>query len=200
MKDLSLHLFDVLENSARAGAGLVDLRVNNEGSWLNVVIADNGPGFPDSIRDDPGDPYRTTRTERNVGLGLALLRETAEQTGGHLQISEPAHGGVRLDFRADMSHIDARPFGDWAAALTAALMSWPDLDWVLRVGESDEPLLDTRTVKAEIGEIPVTHPQVLAHLREMIAEGLIPLIDGLEKTGASFDQISKEGETDEESG
>jgi hypothetical protein len=200
VKDLSLHLLDILENSARAGATRVDLHLTREGSWLTVVIADNGPGFPETVRGDPGDPYRTTRTERAVGLGLALFREAAEQSGGTLRIEEPPQGGVRLELRIDMGHIDARPFGDWAEALTTALLSWPGLDWVLRVGAGDEPVLDTARVKEEIGDIPVGHPRVLAHLRQMIFEGLAPVTDGLDEHASLSVMKTKKGAADEESG
>src|SRR5271157_548165 len=150
MKDLSLHLLDILENSANAGATEVTVDVTWCGTWLYLEIADNGPGFPDSVKADPTDPFLTTRTDQSVGLGLALLRAAAEQTGGQLELGIAPAGGVLLRTGFDFGHIDARPLGPVEDAFCAAMLAWPKLDLFVRIGPDRREMLNTQEVKEQL--------------------------------------------------
>ena len=177
MKDLSLHVLDILENSARAGATLVRVSFETEGTWLTVRLGDNGPGLPAHLRADPTDPYSTTRRERKVGLGLSLLRATAEQAGGRLDLAHPAEGGLTVEARWDCAHADAKPLGDLAGALIAALASWPHLELVVTIGRQRRMVLDTREMKAGLEEVPLSHPAVLRALESDLNGALRELTD-----------------------
>ena len=82
MKELSLHLLDIAQNSIAAGARHVDLTVEEHGGLLQLTVADDGRGMSPEFLANVTDPFTTTRTTRKVGLGLPLLRLAAEQTGG----------------------------------------------------------------------------------------------------------------------
>ncbi len=176
MRDLSLHILDILENSARAGATRVEVTLRRDGGRLCLRIADNGPGFPPAVRPDPADPFRTTRTERKVGLGLALLRQSAEEAGGEFAVEEPPGGGVSVYCAYDPDHIDARPPGDLAGAVLAALLAWPTLQIVLRIGESPEPAFDSAAVRALLEDVPIESPRVLNFLRETLDSAFASLL------------------------
>ena len=47
MEDLSLHILDVVENSTRAGATLVEIKITEDKGkdFLQIVIKDNGSGM-----------------------------------------------------------------------------------------------------------------------------------------------------------
>jgi hypothetical protein len=176
MKDLSLHLLDLLENSAKAGAGLVSLRF----SWSNtdrlqIRIEDDGPGFPASLGGDPSDPFATTRTTRKVGLGLPLFREAAEQTGGEFRIGRSPLGGVLVEASFHMSHIDAKPIGEIEETLLLALRSWPTFEIAVYLRDETEAVFDTRPVRSELGDVPLTETEVIAFLGVALEEGLSPL-------------------------
>jgi hypothetical protein len=181
MRDLSLHLLDIIENSAKAGAPRVVVDFVFEGVWLTVQVTDNGPGLAPSVKDDPSDPFRTTRRERKVGLGLALLRQAAEATGGRMEVRSPDSGGVSVTATFDLSHLDARPLGDLATAFLTVLLAWPQMDLVVRVGPNGEEILDSGAVRRELGDVTIGHPKVQAFLREQVSEGLRPLIAWAEK-------------------
>ena len=88
MKDLSMHIMDILQNSTRAGATEVTLEVieNPAADTLTIRFIDNGCGMDAETVQKVINPFFTTRTTRKVGLGLPLLKQNTEQTGGSLDI------------------------------------------------------------------------------------------------------------------
>lgn len=119
MKELSLNMLDIAENSVRAGAALTQLLLTETADTRTLEIRDDGCGMDAETVRRVTDPFYTTRTTRRVGMGLPLLRLAAEQTGGTLMVvSRPAaeypqaHGTtVTAVFHTD--HIDCVPLGMW---------------------------------------------------------------------------------------
>ena len=114
MEDLSLHILDLVENSIKAGAHSVDIAVREDQprDELSIEIRDDGPGMSEAELRQATDPFFTTRTERRVGLGLALFEQAATEAGGRCTVeSQPGHGTtVRGVFQ--LGHLDRRPWGD----------------------------------------------------------------------------------------
>ena len=180
MKDISLHLLDVIENAAKAGAPSTTVTLKCEGNFFSFTVEDRGPGLPRAMADDPTDPYRTTRTERPVGLGLALLRAAAEQSGGSLVVDSTPDKGVRLQASFDMSGIDAKPLGDVVGALLTAALGW-SMNLRVRTADQEEDVLDTAAVRAELDGIPLAHPRVRAFLESALREGLAEVLSKAER-------------------
>ena len=86
MKELSLNILDIAENSVRANATLVTITIVEDSETLKVTIGDNGCGMTKEILENVTNPFCTTRTTRKVGLGIPLLKLQAEQTGGSVTI------------------------------------------------------------------------------------------------------------------
>jgi signal transduction histidine kinase len=187
MKDLAMHLVDIIENSAKAGAAAARVTFHWKGTWLTVEVADDGPGLPPELAADPTDPYGTTRTERKVGLGLAFLRQSAEATGGRLEVETAPGKGVRLAATMDMASIDARPLGDLAGALQVAAVGWPELGLVVRL-DGEPPMLDMKAVRQELDGIPASHPEVRKYLAECLEQGLAPLLRWAESVEVQTEQ------------
>lgn len=80
MKELSLNILDIAENSVKAGASLTEIFIDELGDKLTLTIRDNGCGMSEEIRRTVTDPFYTTRTTRKVGMGLPLLKMEAEMT------------------------------------------------------------------------------------------------------------------------
>ena len=72
MKELSLHILDIAENSAKAGAGLIGISITEKGGILTLRITDDGCGMKPEMLSRVTDPFTTSRTTRKVGLGLPL--------------------------------------------------------------------------------------------------------------------------------
>ena len=130
MKEISLHLLDLIENSVAAGAGRVDLdlREDQAEDTLRIVVIDDGCGIPADMLQTATDPFTTTRDTRKVGLGLPLLAAAAEQAGGRFEVtSEPGTGTtVRAEFQ--LSHVDRAPLGRIEETLATAAALHPTLD------------------------------------------------------------------------
>ena len=97
------------------------------------------------------DPFFTRRTERRVGLGLPLLAQAAEETGGEVKIASTPGKGTRLTARFGLGHIDIRPLGDVGSTMIALISGYPDVDFVFEYAVNSESFtLSTAEVKAMI--------------------------------------------------
>jgi hypothetical protein len=172
MEDLSLHILDIVENSTAAGATLVEIgiRENPREDWLVITIRDNGRGMPPQMLSGVRDPFVTTRTTRRVGLGLPLLDQAARETGGTLEVQSAPGRGTTITASFRSSHIDRKPLGDLAATMISLILGNPEVDFVFESNAGGrECSLDTREIRSELGEVPITSPPVLALIRETLA-------------------------------
>ena len=86
MKELSLNILDITENSTKAEAKNIHILINETVDTLTIEISDDGCGMMPGFLSSVMDPFTTTRTTRKVGLGIPLLKLAAEQTGGRVCI------------------------------------------------------------------------------------------------------------------
>ena len=175
MREISLHIMDIIENGLDAEASLIELSIVEERKEkvLRIMIKDNGRGIPDSMLEQITDPFVTTRTTRRVGLGLSLFKESAKRCGGEFDISSKQGEGtvVRASFRTD--HMDTPPLGDMAGSLTSLIMTHPEVDFVYtHEADGNEFELDTRQIKKELDDVPIYHPEVMTYLARSIRESL----------------------------
>ena len=99
MRDLSLHILDLAQNSVRANAALVEIMVSvDESRLITITIRDDGSGMSDELKERVTSPFATTRTTRKVGLGIPLMMQNARLAGGDVRIdSTLGQGNVPLN-------------------------------------------------------------------------------------------------------
>jgi signal transduction histidine kinase len=76
----------------------VRARVRRDGDHVRLVVADDGPGVPDDLRDRVFDRFVRAQGDRggSVGLGLAIVRAVAGTHGGEVVLETPPEGGARF--------------------------------------------------------------------------------------------------------
>jgi hypothetical protein len=175
MLELSLHILDIVENSTRAGATNTEITLVEDTfkDTLFLEIKDNGSGMSEDALKKVLDPFYTTKTVRNVGLGLPMLAQATERTEGHFIIESKGGEGTRVAASFKLSHIDRQPLGDIASTLVTLIAGNPDVDFIYRHQHNNrEYVLDTNDVKKEIDDVPINHVEVLHFIREHVQEGL----------------------------
>ena len=177
MKDLSLNLLDIAENSVKAGATLTQLLLTQEAGILTFQVVDDGCGMTEEILKGVVDPFYTTRTTRKVGLGLPLLRMAAEQTGGTMEVesrhvdSHPDNHGTTVTAVFHTDHIDCPPVGDVVATVTTLIQGHPDTDFLFRHADGEtEVELDTRELRQVLGDVSLAEFEVLQWITGYLAD------------------------------
>ncbi|MDO8941665.1 MAG: ATP-binding protein, partial [Desulfobacterales bacterium] len=175
MRELSLHILDVVENGITAGAHCLSIRVEESAARdrLEITIRDDGRGMPAEKIRNLSDPFVTTRTTRRVGLGLSLLAAAARRCEGDIRVNAEPGRGTEVTAVFRRSHIDRAPLGDMAATMGMLIIGNPHLDFVYihRVDEG-EFVLDTRELKAELEGLSLSDPVVVQHLTQSMRRAL----------------------------
>ena len=96
MLELSLHVLDIVNNSVKAGASLIEITVNEDicHNLLTISIQDNGCGMDEEFLRHVLDPFQTTRTTRKVGMGLSRSRQRRVRAA-EICISPPERASAR---------------------------------------------------------------------------------------------------------
>ena len=89
MRELSLHILDIAQNSIKAEAECLRIVVieDIEADKLTIKIKDDGTGMDSDTVKKVIDPFYTTRTTRTVGLGIPLFKTSAEACDGFFEIT-----------------------------------------------------------------------------------------------------------------
>lgn len=173
MKELALHILDIVENSIRAGSSFVQIAVieNPAKDQLIITISDDGCGMDTKMLEQATDPFFTTKDVRSVGMGLSLFRQAAERTGGNMRVASQPGSGTRVEASFKRSHIDRQPLGDMASTITMILLANPKIDLVYRhCLADDEFVFDTRTIRSVLDGVSVTSREVIQFISRMIKE------------------------------
>ncbi len=182
MKELSLNILDVAENSVKAGAELTQIILEETDEVLVLKIIDNGCGMSDDVVRSVIDPFYTTRTTRKVGLGIPLLKLAAEQTGGSFSINSksaeeyPLEHGTLVVARLFKNHLDFTPLGDVVSSITTLIQGHPDRDFLFSHSISGKvcALVDTREIKEALDGVSIGEYEVIkwieGYLKEQYAD------------------------------
>jgi two-component system, LuxR family, sensor kinase FixL len=98
-------LLNLMRNAAEAMAGLprreLTISTARAGDWVEISVADSGPGLPEAVRTRLFQPFVTTKPT-GMGVGLSVCRTIVEAHGGGLR-AEDAEGGGTV-FRLTVPH------------------------------------------------------------------------------------------------
>lgn len=113
MEDLSLHLMDIVENSVRAGARHIAVRlVDTANNTLVLEVEDDGRGMDEETLKNATNPFYTTKNGKRYGLGLSLLSQACEDAGGSLRIEKGNPKGIKVIASFKKDNVDIKPTGN----------------------------------------------------------------------------------------
>lgn len=171
MRELALHVLDLLQNAREAGATQVRLTVEEDHDMdrLSIEVEDNGKGMAAEIVKHVLDPFYTTRKTRHVGLGLPLLKAAAERCNGSLTLASTPGEGTRVRAVFQHTHLDRAPLGNLAATLVAFLLGDPFCRLeVTHRRDGNDWSLDTQEVLDAIAPLSIGHPRVRHWLQQTL--------------------------------
>lgn len=177
MKEISLNILDIAENSVKAGASLTQILIDETDNMLTLSIIDDGCGMDEETVRSVTDPFYTTRTTRKVGMGVPLLKLACEQTGGNLTIEskteemDPVSHGTKVVAVFFSDHIDFTPLGDVISSILTLIQGHPDTDFLFRHTKGEkEVALDTRELRQVLEDVPLSSYEVIQWIESFLKE------------------------------
>lgn len=181
MRELSLNIMDIAQNSVRAEASEIQIRCieNTAAKTLTLEVEDNGNGMSEEQIASVTDPFFTTRTTRKVGLGVPLFKMAAEQTGGSFKITSEQGKGTLTSATFKTDSVDMTPLGDINSTVSLLINSNPELDIVFKRSVNDESFtLDTKQMREMLGDVPLNNPEVALWINSYLEENEKDLFGG----------------------
>ncbi|HZK34685.1 MAG TPA: ATP-binding protein [Bacillota bacterium] len=184
MKDISLHILDLVQNSISAGAAFVEITIKDilDDNTLSIIVSDDGIGMNETQVTNALDPFYTTRTTRNVGLGIPMFKAQAEASGGSFVLISEEGKGTRIEAIFNTRSIDCLPTGNMVDTMTTLILCNPDVDFTYtHVYNGQRFEFKTIDIKARLDEVSIAQTEVITWIRDYISENINELYGGVNK-------------------
>lgn len=181
MQELALHLLDIIENSARADSKNICIEIvfDCPQNLLSIKVDDDGSGMDEETLTKAQDPFYTSKEARTkkVGLGIPLFKQNAQHCNGSFSMQSSLGEGTQLKATFEFNHIDRIPLGNVQDTLISCILGHPEIDFCLTLKTIENEgiidfAFDTKSIKDEIGDIPITYPDVITFIEQSICEGI----------------------------
>ncbi|MPW24830.1 ATP-binding protein [Alkalibaculum sp. M08DMB] len=182
MRELSLHINDIVQNSIDADATIIKIFVKEDIEKDNLVIKveDNGKGIPKEKLDVITDPFETSRTTRRVGLGLSLLEAATQRCEGSLIIKSIRNVKTEVVATFRYNHIDRAPLGNMIDTILSIILSLKENSDLIYEHHYNNKMFtfDTREIKSIIGnQVSINQIEIMNWIKEYIEEGFSNLME-----------------------
>ena len=175
MDEIASHIIDIVANSVTAKATyiIVEITSNTNKDLLSLYIKDDGLGMDEEMAYKVQDPFFSTKIGKKVGLGIPLLKGTAETTGGIFRLSSVIGKGTEIFASFDLTHPDLPPLGNIRDTMLVLVIGNPDTDFRFQIkSDSKEFVLDTKEIKYLLDGVPINHPDVITFLSKYLDENM----------------------------
>ena len=174
MKELSLHILDIVQNSLHAGADKIEVEVCEnitENSFI-ITISDNGCGISEEKIANLLDPFYTTKNKK-TGLGIPLLKQHTEMAGGNFSIESKPGAGTKICATFEHNHLDRQPMGDIAKTISGLIRANPQVRFIYSHQiNTNQFTLDTDEIENELEGLPINSKEVVNFIEDYIRENL----------------------------
>ena len=92
--NLMLNAFEAVSAAGRP-PGRLSIKTSGAAGHVEIMLADNGPGFPDDIEEQAFAPFVSTKPN-GLGMGLSISRTIVEAQNGRLLAGNNSHGGATV--------------------------------------------------------------------------------------------------------
>ncbi|TIT24384.1 MAG: hybrid sensor histidine kinase/response regulator, partial [Mesorhizobium sp.] len=83
---------------------------SGEGDAVEVVVADNGPGMPETVRARAFEPFYTTKMAgEGTGVGLSVCQGIVTAHDGSIELDSTQGGGARFTVRLPSGKAETAP-------------------------------------------------------------------------------------------
>jgi hypothetical protein len=150
------HLTDIIQNSIKANAKKIKVKFIEDYYEFVVkfTVEDDGCGIEKEDLPKIFDPFFTTRDHkiRKVGIGLPLLKENAELTGGYVKIESEKNKGTKIETLFKSNSIDMPEIGNITNMYISILNLSDSVDFFIkRVYNKKSYTIDTKELKKILG-------------------------------------------------
>ena len=175
MDEIASHIMDIVANSVSAKAKniLVSIIIDTKKALLTLRIKDDGIGMDEDMARKVQDPFFSTKIGKKVGLGIPLLKGTAETTEGSFHLSTSVGQGTEIFVSFNLKHPDLPPLGNLKDTVFVIVVGNPETDFRFQIiSDGEEFILDTKEIKALLDDIPINYPEVIAFLSKYLDENM----------------------------
>ncbi|WP_405381690.1 ATP-binding protein [Phascolarctobacterium sp.] len=189
MRELSLHILDIAQNSVRAGAKHITISINeNERGFFVFRILDDGCGMDEEMLRKVRDPFVTTRTTRKIGLGIPFVDMVTQQCDGHLNIKSTLGKGTEVAAYFAAGHLDIPPMGDLGSSVAVLLAGAPNInlrfDYTSPAGSF---VFTTEEVREVLGsDCDFANPEIFSWIGQYLNQQL----QAVAKGGLDYEKLS----------
>jgi hypothetical protein len=174
MKELSLHILNILKNSVNAEASLIFVSIDENESNDTYVIK-----ISDNSKTNDNEVFNNGIYSSNTGLvgkvipDISMLEQSAKQTGGSLRNNYEKGKGNIIEVTFGFSHTNRPILVNMPEIICELTNSYPNIDFVYNHTTSIDTFhFDTREVKFMLVDVPISNPGVQKYIRELIIENL----------------------------
>jgi hypothetical protein len=180
MKEISMHILDIVMNSIKAEASLIELFIEDsiKNNWLKIVIKDNGIGMTDEMVKQVTDPFFTTRTTRRVGLGIPMLKENCEMCNGYLKIKSVLNSGTTIECCFERDNIDRVPLGNMGDTIITIINSLKNCELLYKHStDVNSFTLSTEEIRVVLDGGSINDNAVLIWIKEYVNENIESILN-----------------------
>ncbi len=182
LRDISLHILDLTQNSIKAKALHVGIRLSADSGTglLTVGIEDDGCGMSKEFLKKVEDPFTTSRTTRKVGMGIPFFKLACIQSGGDFTITSEEGKGTQLEGTLAIDSIDRLPLGNLGETIRFLIMGSPLVRFTVSLSSDGKAaVIDTEDIKAELGDVPIDRHEILEWIEAFINEKVANIFGGV---------------------
>jgi len=93
LKQVVLNLVTNAVQAMGASGGTITIQTKGDGEYVEISVADTGPGIPPQDLTKVFDPFFTKRAE-GTGLGLTIVHRIIDEHEGHIEVESGSTGTV----------------------------------------------------------------------------------------------------------